>query len=99
MNAPLSTGAAEVDTLEVSVFTVPADLPEADATLAWDSTTMVLVEARVGEVAGTGWTYGSPACARAVADQPAPVVPGCQSDGCGCGVRGDGRLTPPGAHR
>ena len=99
MNAPVSTGAAEVDTLEVSVFTVPTDLPEAGATLAWDSTTMVLVEARVGEVVGTGWTYGPPACAHVVADQLAPVAPGCQSDGCGCGVRGDGRLTPSGAHR
>jgi L-alanine-DL-glutamate epimerase-like enolase superfamily enzyme len=76
VNAPAVAVSAPVDTVEVSVFTVPTDLPEADATLAWDSTTMVLVEARVGEVVGTGWTYGPPACAHIVADQLAPVVLG-----------------------
>ncbi len=67
---------AVVDTVEVSVFTVPTDQPEADGTLEWDSTTMVLVEVSADGITGTGWTYGPAACARIVADLLAPVVLG-----------------------
>lgn len=67
---------AVVEWIEVSVHTVPTDAPEADGTLAWDSTTMVLVRAGCGEQVGTGWTYGPPACAAVVHDQLADVVLG-----------------------
>ena len=65
-----------VEWLEASVHTVPTDTPEADGTLAWDSTTMVLVRAGSGEHMGIGWTYGPPACASVVHDQLAGVVVG-----------------------
>jgi L-alanine-DL-glutamate epimerase-like enolase superfamily enzyme len=68
--------AARTDAIEVAAYTIPTDAPEADGTLAWDSTTMVLVEVRSGEVCGTGWTYGPPACARMITDQLADVVLG-----------------------
>ncbi|MGC1733866.1 MAG: mandelate racemase, partial [Pseudonocardiaceae bacterium] len=67
---------APIDSVAVTVYTVPTDAPEADGTLTWGSTTMVLVEVRSGEVCGTGWTYGPPACARVVSDQLADVVRG-----------------------
>jgi L-alanine-DL-glutamate epimerase-like enolase superfamily enzyme len=65
-----------VESLEVRAYTVPTDLPEADGTLAWESTTMVLVELHASGVTGTGWTYGPPACAHIVAEQLAPAVLG-----------------------
>ena len=65
-----------VEWLEASVHTVPTDTPEADGTLAWDSTTMVLVRAGSGEHTGIGWTYGPPACAAVVHDKLAGVVVG-----------------------
>ncbi len=65
-----------VEALDVSVFTVPTDAPEADGTLAWDSTTMVLVQAHTGGQLGTGWTYGPPACSSIVAEQLAGQVLG-----------------------
>src|SRR6185312_2493150 len=68
--------AARIDAIEVGAYTVPTDAPEADGTLAWGSTTMVLVEIRGGEVCGTGWTYGPPACAQVIIDQLADVVLG-----------------------
>ncbi len=68
--------ATRIDAIEVTVYTVPTDAPEADGTLAWGSTTMVLVEVRGGEVRGTGWTYGPPACAQVIIDQLADVVLG-----------------------
>ena len=55
-----------VDQLSARAYTVPTSSPEADGTLAWDSTTVVVVRARSGDTTGTGWTYGPPACATAV---------------------------------
>ena len=57
-----------VDALDVSCFTVPTDEPESDGTLEWDSTTIVVVEARAGAVRGLGWTY-APAAAGTVVDE------------------------------
>jgi L-alanine-DL-glutamate epimerase-like enolase superfamily enzyme len=65
-----------IDSVDVSVYTVPTDAPEADGTLSWDSTTMVLVQARAGDQCGTGWTYGSTACATVIADKLAGIVGG-----------------------
>src|SRR5690348_10688744 len=65
-----------VTSLDVSAYTIPTDAPEADGTLAWDSTTMILVQARAGDCVGTGWTYGSAACAAVVRDHLATVVIG-----------------------
>jgi L-alanine-DL-glutamate epimerase-like enolase superfamily enzyme len=94
-------GATTIESVDARVYTVPTDAPEADGTLSWNSTTMVLVEARAGDVCGTGWTYGSPACATVVADKLAGVVCGREaSDVSGAweamvrAVRNDGR---PGA--
>jgi L-alanine-DL-glutamate epimerase-like enolase superfamily enzyme len=65
-----------IDTLRASAYTIPTSSPEADGTLAWDSTTLVLVEVSSGDVTGTGWTYGSPACATVAEHDLAPVVRG-----------------------
>src|SRR5690242_5303608 len=70
---------AAVEWLEVSVHTVATDAPEGDGTLAWDSTTMVLVRVGSGEHAGLGWTYGPPACAAVVHDELAGVVLGADA--------------------
>jgi L-alanine-DL-glutamate epimerase-like enolase superfamily enzyme len=65
-----------VERLSVTVYTVPTDAPEADGTLTWGSTTLVLVSVGCGEHTGTGWTYGPPACADVVRDKLADVVLG-----------------------
>ena len=65
-----------VTSVDVTVYTIPTDAPEADGTLAWDSTTMVLVQARAADRVGTGWTYGPAACATMVHDKLASVVIG-----------------------
>ena len=67
---------ARIDSVEVSAYTVPTDAPEADGTISWDSTTMVLVRTRSGDVEGIGWTYGPTACATLVKDELADVVNG-----------------------
>jgi L-alanine-DL-glutamate epimerase-like enolase superfamily enzyme len=65
-----------IESVDVSVYTVPTDAPEADGTLSWDSTTMVLVQVRAGDMSGTGWTYGAAACAAVITDKLAGIVRG-----------------------
>ena len=63
-----------VDEVEVTAYTVPTDEPESDGTLAWTSTTIVVVECRAGGEAGLGYTYGDVATARLVDSLLADVV-------------------------
>ena len=68
-----------VSDLAASAYTIPTDQPEADGTFAWDSTTMVVVQARTddpGLPVGVGWTYAPAAAARLVDDVLAPEVRG-----------------------
>ncbi|MEO8907868.1 MAG: enolase C-terminal domain-like protein [Microbacteriaceae bacterium] len=65
-----------IDSVDVHVYTIPTDAPEADGTIAWDSTTMALVRITSGNVVGTGWTYGAPACGPVVSDTLAPIIQG-----------------------
>jgi L-alanine-DL-glutamate epimerase-like enolase superfamily enzyme len=60
--------------LDVSCLTIPTDAPESDGTLEWDSTTIVIVEARRGTVRGLGWTYAPEAAASVVEEKLAGVV-------------------------
>ena len=65
-----------VDAVETRVLRIPTDGPEADGTAAWDSTTLVVVLLRAGELTGLGYTYSSAAAATVVDDELAPVVLG-----------------------
>jgi L-alanine-DL-glutamate epimerase-like enolase superfamily enzyme len=65
-----------VERLDAAVYTVPTDEPESDGTLAWDSTTLVLVSAHAGDSTGIGWTYAGPAAAQVVTGTLAGVVAG-----------------------
>ena len=65
-----------VEELEVGAFTVPTDAPESDGTLAWDSTTIVVVHARAGEACGVGYTYADLSTATLVRSKLAGVVHG-----------------------
>jgi L-alanine-DL-glutamate epimerase-like enolase superfamily enzyme len=65
-----------VDRLDVSAFTIPTDGPESDGTLEWDSTTIVVVEARAGDEVGLGYTYAPAACGALIEEKLADVVSG-----------------------
>ena len=70
MNEPAVTA------LETAVYVVPTDAPEADGTLAWDKTTMVLVTVRAGGEQGLGWSYASAAAQTVITEMLAGVVAG-----------------------
>ena len=46
-----------VDDVAVDAYTVPTDAPEADGTLSWTATTIVVVHADGGGEQGLGYSY------------------------------------------
>ena len=62
--------------ITAAVYVIPTDAPEADGTLTWDATTMVLVRARAGAEQGLGWTYAAAAAQSVIADMLAGAVVG-----------------------
>jgi L-alanine-DL-glutamate epimerase-like enolase superfamily enzyme len=69
------TGPA-VTAVDTAVYVIPTDAPEADGTLAWDKTTMVLVTLHAGEEHGLGWSYTSAAAQTVIHEVLADVVVG-----------------------
>src|SRR5487761_1397623 len=67
---------AVITGVEAAVYVIPTDAPEADGTLAWTETTLVLVTAYADGEVGTGWTYGAAAAAGVVTDMLAGAVRG-----------------------
>jgi L-alanine-DL-glutamate epimerase-like enolase superfamily enzyme len=65
-----------VDGLEARIFTVPTEQPESDGTLAWASTTMVLVEVTSGQTRGLGYSYADATAAQLIRDRLADEVRG-----------------------
>jgi L-alanine-DL-glutamate epimerase-like enolase superfamily enzyme len=71
-----------VEQVRVHAFTVPTDGPdgsESDGTLDWDSTTLVLVEARAGGETGIGYTYGDVSTAVFIESNLVSVVTGADA--------------------
>ena len=62
--------------IDVRVYEIPTDAPEADGTLEWSSTTMVVVEIAAGDVKGLGYTYAHAAAALVVAGKLAGCLDG-----------------------
>ena len=62
--------------IDVSAFTIPTDFPEADGTIEWDSTTIVIVEAHARDQTGVGFTYGDRAAAGVIDRVLSPIVLG-----------------------
>ena len=77
-DAPAAQRPAEaaVDRLAVAAYRIPTDLPEADGTLSWDSTTLVLVEASAHGATGLGWSYTDASVIRLIDGLLADIVRG-----------------------
>jgi L-alanine-DL-glutamate epimerase-like enolase superfamily enzyme len=61
-----SVSAPKVARLEVSAYTVPTQTPEADGTLAWNETTLVLVRTSACSVRGSGYSFADIATAHLI---------------------------------
>ncbi|HET8554133.1 MAG TPA: enolase C-terminal domain-like protein [Rhodanobacteraceae bacterium] len=65
----MSKPAPAIDRVEATAYRIPTDSPEADGTIAWDSTTIVIAQVHAGGIVGIGYTYGHAAIA-ALIDSP-----------------------------
>jgi L-alanine-DL-glutamate epimerase-like enolase superfamily enzyme len=67
---------APVERVASRAFRIPTDAPEADGTITWNTTTLVLVEVSGGGQTGSGYTYASAAAREVVAEVLAGIVIG-----------------------
>jgi L-alanine-DL-glutamate epimerase-like enolase superfamily enzyme len=72
----VAVGSTAIERLQAAAHTIPTDRPESDGTLEWDSTTIVVVEARADGRTGLGYTYTDAAAADVVTGKLAEVVEG-----------------------
>lgn len=72
----MSGSGAVVTGVRARAYRVPTDAPEADGTLAWADTSVVVVAVHAGGVVGTGWTYAHQACAGLIETVLASAVRG-----------------------
>jgi L-alanine-DL-glutamate epimerase-like enolase superfamily enzyme len=68
--------AAKVERVRASAYRIPTDFPEADGTLEWSDTTLVVVEITALGTTGLGYTYASAAAAFAIVELLAKHVAG-----------------------
>ena len=76
MPAVTGTDFPVVDGVTATVYEIPTDRPEADGTLAWSSTTLVIARVTAGGRTGLGYTYGSGACKPLIEGELAAAVTG-----------------------
>ena len=60
--------------MDVSAFTIPTSSPEADGTLAWNQTTLVIVSIQAGDVFGIGYGYADTSTAHLIDSLLKPLV-------------------------
>jgi L-alanine-DL-glutamate epimerase-like enolase superfamily enzyme len=65
-----------VDGVTAEVYEVPTDRPEADGTLAWSKTTLVLARVTGGGTTGLGYTYATGACKPLIEGELAAAIAG-----------------------
>jgi L-alanine-DL-glutamate epimerase-like enolase superfamily enzyme len=77
----VTTSTPTVDRVSTAAYRIPTTwqgkpVGEADGTLSWAATTLVVVEAHAGDRTGTGWSYTSSAAAALVGEMLAGEVEG-----------------------
>jgi L-alanine-DL-glutamate epimerase-like enolase superfamily enzyme len=70
----MSVRDAAIRRVAARAFEVPTDQPEADGTLSWDKTTMVLVEIEAGGATGIGYTYADASLVPLIAGKLAAIA-------------------------
>lgn len=76
MTGPVASADIPIESVEAALFTIPTEQPEADGTLEWDSTTVLLVQAHAGGRTGLGYTYTQNGALDVVSGKLADLVTG-----------------------
>src|SRR5664279_6602661 len=75
MSEPTPRTDFDVISVDVSAYTIPTELPEADGTLAWDKTTVVVVQVHIRNGArGLGFAYGHTAMVDVIKQTLVPQI-------------------------
>ena len=94
------TGSPAVAEVTAAAYKIPTDQPEADGTLSWSATTLVVAHVSGGGRTGTGYTYASAACQPLIEGELAAAIAGHDALETGGGwqamVRGTRNLGRPG---
>jgi L-alanine-DL-glutamate epimerase-like enolase superfamily enzyme len=69
-----------VERVAARAYQVPTDQPEADGTLTWKHTTLVVASVDGDGERGIGWTYAGPGAVTVIDHALAPVVTGAEVD-------------------
>jgi len=67
-------GAATIDKICAAAYRIPTDRPEADGTLAWTSTTLVVAYVSAGNKRGLGLSYGHASIVAVIEELLAPAI-------------------------
>jgi L-alanine-DL-glutamate epimerase-like enolase superfamily enzyme len=67
---------APISEVTAAAYEIPTDQPEADGTLSWSSTVMIVVRVRAGDSEGLGWTYSGKASMSVVEEKLAGAIEG-----------------------
>jgi L-alanine-DL-glutamate epimerase-like enolase superfamily enzyme len=71
------TEGRQIKELGLSAYSIPTEVPEADGTLAWDHTTVVVVEPRLEDgTTGLGYAFGHPGMIQLISETLAPKLVG-----------------------
>jgi L-alanine-DL-glutamate epimerase-like enolase superfamily enzyme len=65
-----------IDSVRAQAFEIPTDKPEADGTIDWNSTTLVLVQISGGGKTGIGYTYSSASIVDLICGKLAATIEG-----------------------
>lgn len=68
--------ATPIESVAAYAYTIPTDAPEADGTLAWEATTIVVVHARSRDREGIGYSYTDASAARLINTEFAQISQG-----------------------
>lgn len=68
-----------IESVDVSAYTIPTETPESDGTFKWDKTTLVLVELSAGGQIGLGYSYADTATAHLIQTMLAHKLKGCDA--------------------
>lgn len=63
-----------IQDLSVAAYRIPTDAPEADGTIAWDSTTIIIVQLKAAGHTGIGYTYAHFSAADVIYQTLRPLV-------------------------
>jgi L-alanine-DL-glutamate epimerase-like enolase superfamily enzyme len=65
-----------IEKVSARAYTIPTDKPEADGTIAWNSTTLVVVEITGGDQTGLGYTYSGGSIVKLIQGKLADTIAG-----------------------